>query len=118
MQQRTFRISIAQVRGLLSVNLPFPLSDAMLDELAIQLRERLVKCSCRAVIIDVTAVALLDYGAFQAIENIARCNRVLGAATTLVGIQAGVAIYLAQCPFESGLLRFTRNMEKALQLHE
>jgi rsbT antagonist protein RsbS len=118
MQQCTLRISIAQVRGLLIVNLPFPLSDQMLTDLANQLRERLVKRSCRAVIIDLSAVALLDHTTFQAIENIARCNQVFGAATTLAGLQAGVALYLAQCPFEFGLMKFARTMEKALQLHE
>lgn len=118
MQQCSLRTSVSQVRNLLIVNLPFPISDAMLNDLADQLRERLVKRSCRGVIIDLTAVALVDYGAFQAIENIARCNQVFGATTTLVGLQAGVALYLAECPFNFGLMRFARTMEKALQMHE
>jgi rsbT antagonist protein RsbS len=118
LREQPLTISMAQVRDLLIVTLPPDLSDKIMDEVALQVGERLSRRSSRAVILDVTAVSMLDGADFLALEHIGSRNHVLGAATTVIGIAPGVAAYLAQLPNEPRFLSFAQDMGSALRMHE
>jgi anti-anti-sigma regulatory factor len=118
LREQRLTISMAKVRNLLIVTLPPTLSDEILEEVAMQVGERLSQRSSRAVILDVAAVAMLDGADYLTLEHIGSRNHMLGAATTVIGITPGVAAYLAQLPNEPQFLSFAQDMGSALRMHE
>ncbi|MEI6828939.1 MAG: STAS domain-containing protein [Synechococcaceae cyanobacterium ELA445] len=117
MDQNAQPLSIAQVKDLLIVTLPPALSEQIMVDAREQVGAWLVRKPIRAVLFDLSAVPLVDGGDFEALGQLAIRNKVLGSSTTLIGIQPGVAAYLASLPVEPPFLNFAQNMASALRLH-
>jgi len=117
MDQNTQPIPIAQVKDLLIVTLPPALSEKIMVDTREQVGAWLVRKSIRAVLFDLSAVPLIDGGDFEALGQLAMDNKVLGSSTTLIGIQPGVAAYLASLPMDPPFLSFAQTMANALRLH-
>lgn len=72
------------------------LSDAELRELRDSLTERVGRFRARGVIVDVTALDVLDSFASRTLRDIAYMLRLRGAETVIVGIQPEVAFAMVQ----------------------
>jgi rsbT antagonist protein RsbS len=72
------------------------LTDADLLQLRDALVERVGKSRARGVILDVTALDLLDSFATRTLRDVAHMIRLRGAETVIVGIQPEVAFAMAQ----------------------
>jgi rsbT antagonist protein RsbS len=72
------------------------LSDAELVELRQQLVERTVQHRTSGVIVDVTALDVLDSFAARTLRDLAHTARLRGAETVIVGIQPQVAFAMAR----------------------
>lgn len=82
------------------VNLIATLQPAATDADFLRLREELVGMVCaaraRGVIIDVTALDVLDSYASRSLKSLAQMVRLRGAHTVIVGIQPDVAFAMVQ----------------------
>lgn len=72
------------------------LSDADLKNLRIGLVQQVVRFRSRAVIVDVTAMDVMDSFASRTLREIAQMIRLRGAETVIVGIQPEVAFAMVQ----------------------
>jgi rsbT antagonist protein RsbS len=72
------------------------LSDADMAELRDQLAQRVGRLRTRGVIIDVTALDVLDSFATRTLRGIAYTAKLRGAVTIVVGIQPDVAFAMVQ----------------------
>src|SRR4029077_18586061 len=72
------------------------LSDADLNQLRMGLVQQVVKFRSRAVIVDVTAMDVMDSFASRTLREIALMIRLRGAETVIVGIQPEVAFAMVQ----------------------
>src|SRR5437762_13887818 len=72
------------------------LSDQDLVELREQLADRVGRLRIRGLVIDVTALDVLDSFATRTIRGIAATTRLRGADTVVVGIQPEVALAMVQ----------------------
>jgi rsbT antagonist protein RsbS len=72
------------------------LSDADLEHLRMALIQRVVRFRSRAVIVDVTAMDVMDSFASRTLKEIAQMIRLRGAETVIVGIQPEVAFAMVQ----------------------
>ena len=72
------------------------LSDADLEHLRRGLVQQVVKLRSRGVIVDVTAMDVIDSFASRTLREIAHMIRLRGAETVIVGIQPEVAFAMVQ----------------------
>jgi rsbT antagonist protein RsbS len=72
------------------------LSDAELVELRLKLVERTAQFRSRGVIVDVTALDVMDSFAVRTLGDLAHMAGLRGAQTVIVGIQPEVAFAMAQ----------------------
>jgi len=72
------------------------LSDADLNQLRSGLIQQVVKLRSRGVIVDVTAMDVMDSFASRTLREIAHMIRLRGAETVIVGIQPEVAFAMVQ----------------------
>jgi rsbT antagonist protein RsbS len=72
------------------------LTDADLKHLRIGLVEQVVRLRSRGVIVDVTAMDVMDSFASRTLREIAHMIRLRGAETVIVGIQPEVAFAMVQ----------------------
>jgi rsbT antagonist protein RsbS len=91
------------------------LSDAELLELRQKLVERTGQFRARGVIVDVTALDVLDSFAARTLRDLAHTARLRGAETVIVGIQPGVAFAMAQLGLTLEGVSAALDLEEGLQ---
>jgi rsbT antagonist protein RsbS len=104
------------------------IQSALTDSDALQLQDDVVeqvgRIRARGIIIDVTAIDVMDSFASRALRNIAHMTRLRGAETVIVGIQPEVAFAMVQLgmtlegvhtalDLEEGLAFLNRSKESA-----
>jgi rsbT antagonist protein RsbS len=91
---------------------------ALADRDLLQLRDALLesvgKIRARAVIVDVTAVDVLDSFATRTLRDLAHMIRLRGAETVIVGIQPAVAFAMAQFGLTLEGVATTLDLEEGL----
>lgn len=98
------------------------LTDADLLQLRSALLQQVVRCRSRGVIMDLTAVDVMDSFASRTLRDIAQTVRLRGAEMVIVGIQPEVAFAMVQLglkfedvatalDLEEGLVQLNRNSE-------
>jgi rsbT antagonist protein RsbS len=92
------------------------LSDKDLLQLRDDLGMQVGKYRARALIIDVTALDVLDSFAARTIRNIAHTARLRGAQTVVVGIQPDVAIAMVQLGLTLDGVETALDLEEGLAL--
>ena len=92
------------------------LSDRDLAELQDELAQRVGRYRARGVVIDVTALDVLDSYATRTLRGIAYAARLRGAATVVVGIQPGVAFAMVQLGLSLEGVLTGLDLEEGLEL--
>lgn len=72
------------------------MSDSEAEQLQADLMERVGRFRSRGIVVDVTAVDILDSFAARSLRNLAHMTNLRGAETVVVGIQPDVAFAMVQ----------------------
>ena len=92
------------------------LNDADLRFLRDNLVERVGKLRARGVIVDVTALDVMDSYASRTLRDIAHMTRLRGAETVIVGIQPEVAFAMVQLGMSFEDVQTALDLEEGLAL--
>ena len=111
-----YRIPILQMGQNLLVTIQLDMQDQM--ELALQddLANKISDTGARGVLIDISALEIVDSFIGRALGNIAKMARVLDAETVVVGMQPAVAITLVELGLNLEGVRTALNAEKGMAL--
>jgi rsbT antagonist protein RsbS len=90
------RIPILKMGDLLLVSIQVDMHDQLALTLQDDLTEKIAKTGAHGVLIDISAVEVVDSFIGRMIANIAGMARILDARTVLVGMQPAVAITLVE----------------------
>ena len=110
------RIPILKMGELLLVTIQVDMHDQLAMTLQDDLTERISKTGARGVLIDISAVEVVDSFIGRMIANIAAMARVLDAQTVLVGMQPAVAITLVELGLTLPGVRTALNVERGMAL--
>jgi rsbT antagonist protein RsbS len=92
------------------------LTDKDAERLRHDLMERVNRFRSQAIIIDVTAVDVLDSFAARSLQTIAHMTRLRGADTVIVGLQPEVAFAMVQLGLTFTGMRTALDLEEGLAL--
>ena len=90
------RIPILRLRDVLLVSIQVDMHDRLALRLQDDLMQRIVDTHARGVLIDISALELVDSFIGRTIANVAAMAKILDAETVLVGMQPEVAITLVE----------------------
>ncbi|MGW0586711.1 STAS domain-containing protein [Streptosporangium sp. NPDC002607] len=110
------RVPILKLGDILIVSIQIDLQDMSVLALQEDLSERVVATGARGVIIDITAVEIVDSFIGRMLATIAAISRMLDAETIVVGMRPAVAITLVELGLSLGGVRTALNLEKGVAL--
>jgi rsbT antagonist protein RsbS len=91
------------------------LTDSDLLQLRRALLEKVAKARARAIIIDLTAMDVMDSFASRTVREVAQMIRLRGAETVIVGIQPDVAFAMVQLGLSMGGVTTALDLEEGLE---
>ena len=109
------RIPILKMGEFLLVTIQVDLDDRMALTLQDDLTNKIKKTGARGVLIDISAVDVVDSFTARVLGNIAAMSRVLDAETVVVGMQPAVAITLVELGLSMQGLLTALNVEKGME---
>jgi len=112
------RIPILRIGRLLLVTIQVDMHDRLAMTLQDDLTTRIVKDRATGVLIDISALDIVDSFIGRMISNTAAMARVLDARTVLVGMQPAVAITLVELGLTLEGVKTALNVERGLALLE
>ena len=110
------RIPILKMGEFLLVTIQVDMHDRLALTLQDDLTTMIVKSRAHGVLIDISALEVVDSFIGRMLGNIARMSRVLDAATVVVGMQPAVAITLVELGLSLTGVRTALNVEKGMDL--
>lgn len=110
------RIPILRIGRLLLVTIQVDMHDRLAMTLQDDLTTRIVKDRATGVLIDISALDIVDSFIGRMISNTAAMARVLDARTVLVGMQPAVAITLVELGLTLDGVKTALNVERGLAL--
>ena len=110
------RIPILRMGDLLLVTIQVDMHDRLAMTLQDDLTERIVRDRAKGVLIDISALDLVDSFIGRMISNTAAMARVLDAQTVVVGMQPAVAITLVELGLSLEGVRTALNVDKGMAL--
>jgi rsbT antagonist protein RsbS len=110
------RIPILKMGKLLLVTIQVDMHDRLAMVLQDDLTTRIVADRARGVLIDISALDIVDSFIGRMISNTAAMARVLDAETVVVGMQPAVAITLVELGLALTGVRTALNVEKGMAL--
>lgn len=110
------RIPILKMGRYLLVTVQVDMHDRLALTLQEDLSNKIVETGARAVLIDISALELVDSFLGRMLANIAMIARLLDAQTVLVGMQPAVAITLVELGMELPGIRTALNVELGMEL--
>ncbi|SFC17180.1 STAS domain-containing protein [Massilia yuzhufengensis] len=110
------RIPILRMGDLLLVTIQVDMHDRLAMTLQDDLTERIVRDAAKGVLIDISALDLVDSFIGRMISNTAAMARVLDARTVVVGMQPAVAITLVELGLTLHGVKTALNVEKGMAL--
>jgi rsbT antagonist protein RsbS len=110
------RIPILKIGDLLLVTIQVDMHDRLALALQDDLTSRIVQDRSRGVLIDITALEIVDSFIGRMLGNIAGMARVLDAETVVVGMQPSVAITLVELGLSLPGIRTALNIDRGIEL--
>ncbi|WP_030395646.1 MULTISPECIES: STAS domain-containing protein [Kitasatospora] len=114
----TDRVPILKLGRVLLVSIQIDLEDQTVLDLQDDLAERIVTTGAIGVVIDITALEIVDSFVGRMLANAAAISRMLDAETVVVGMRPAVAITLVELGLSLGGVRTALTLEKGLALLE
>jgi rsbT antagonist protein RsbS len=110
------RVPISKIGKTLFVSIQVDLQDETVMRLQEDLAEELARTGARGVLIDITAVEIVDSFIGRMLTTIGSISRLFDAETVLVGMRPAVAITLTELGLSLRGVRTALNAEKGLEL--
>ncbi|MBT3157541.1 STAS domain-containing protein [Streptomyces sp. CHA1] len=110
----TDRVPVLQIGDVLLVSIQVDLEDRTVLDLQDDLSKRIVDTGARGVVIDISALEIVDSFVGRMLATVAAISRVLGAETVVVGMRPAVAITLVELGLTLGGVRTALNLEAGL----
>lgn len=112
----SLRIPILKVGNVLIASIQVALHDASAVQFKDDLLEKIHATKARGVIIDLTAIDVVDSFIGRMIADIAAMSGLMGARVVLTGLQPAVAITLVELGLELNGVLTALNLEKGLAM--
>jgi rsbT antagonist protein RsbS len=110
------RVPVLTLGDVLLVSIQVDLEDRLAVQLQEDLSERIVATGAHGVLIDITALDIVDSFVGRMLATIASISRVLDAETVVVGMRPAVAITLVELGLPLTGVRTALNVELGLRL--
>ncbi|QKZ05667.1 STAS domain-containing protein [Pseudomonas eucalypticola] len=110
------RIPILQMGSFLLVTIQVDMHDQLALTLQDDLSERISRTSARGVLIDISALDIVDSFIGRMIGTISGLSRIMDAETVLVGMQPAVAITLVELGLTLPGVSTALNVERGMKL--
>lgn len=112
----TERVPVLRIGNVLLVSIQMDLEDQAVLNLQEDLADRIVTWGAHGVVIDITAVEIVDSFVGRMLATTAAISRMLDAETVVVGMRPAVAITLVELGLSLGGVRTALDLEKGLAL--
>ena len=116
MSETRQRIPILRMGKFLLVTIQVDLQDQTALALQDDLSEKIDQISARGVVIDISALEIVDSFIGRMLAGISGIARVLGATTVVVGMQPAVAITLVELGLSLDGVKTALNVERGMQM--
>jgi rsbT antagonist protein RsbS len=110
------RIPILKMGGYLLVTIQVDMHDRLAMTLQDDLTARIVDTRAKGVLIDISALEIVDSFIGRMLADIAAMSRVLDAETVVVGMRPAVAITLVELGLSLTGVRTALNVERGMEL--
>jgi len=110
------RIPILKLDDFLLVSIQVDMHDQLAMTLQDDLTERVVSTGARGVLVDISALDVVDSFIGRMLGNIAAMSRVLDAETVVVGMRPAVAITLVELGLSLPGIRTALNVDRGMEL--
>jgi rsbT antagonist protein RsbS len=111
-----YRIPILQMGSTLLVTIQVDMQDQMALALQDDLANKISKSGAKGVMIDISALEIVDSFVGRLLGSISGISRILDATTVVVGMQPAVAITLVELGLSLAGVRTAMNVERGLEL--
>jgi rsbT antagonist protein RsbS len=110
------RVPILRIGDCLLVTVQIDMHDELAMALQDDLTNKIVQSKARGVLIDISALEMVDSFIGRMLGNIAAMSRILDAQTVVVGMQPAVAITLVELGLSLPGIRTALNVDAGLAL--
>lgn len=110
------RIPLLKIGDFLLVTVQVDMHDRLVVALQDDLTERIVASRARGVLIDISALDIVDSFIGRMLGNIAGMARILDADTVVVGMQPSVAITLVELGLSLPGIRTALNIDRGMEM--
>jgi rsbT antagonist protein RsbS len=110
------RVPILKLEDYLMVSIQVDMHDQLALTLQDDLTQKIVATRARAVLIDISALEMVDSFMGRMLGNIAAMSRILDAQTVVVGMRPAVAITLVELGLSLPGIRTALNVDAGLAL--
>jgi rsbT antagonist protein RsbS len=110
------RIPILKLGEFLLVSIQVDMHDQLAISLQDDLTEKIVAIGAKGVLIDISALDVVDSFIGRMLGNIAGMSRILDAETVIVGMQPPVAITLVELGLSLPGIRTALNIDRGMEL--
>jgi rsbT antagonist protein RsbS len=107
-------VPILKIGDVLLVSIQIDLEDQMVMDLQEDLSQRIVDTGAHGVVIDISALEIVDSFVGRMLATMAAISRVLDAETVVVGMRPAVAMTLVELGLSLGGVRTALNLELGL----
>ena len=111
-----YRIPILQMGNYLLVTIQVDMQDQTALALQDDLAEKISRSGAKGVLIDISALEIVDSFVGRMLAGISGIARILDATTVVVGMQPAVAITLVELGLSLEGVRTALNVERGMQL--
>ena len=110
------RIPILKLGNFLLVSIQVDIHDQLALNLQDELTARIVQDNAKGVLIDISALEVVDSFIGRMLANIASMARILDAETVVVGMRPAVAITMVELGLSLPGVRTALNVEKGIEI--
>jgi rsbT antagonist protein RsbS len=111
-----YRIPILQMGRTLLVTIQLDMQDQMALALQDDLANKISSSGAKGVLIDISALEIVDSFVGRMLASISGISRILDATTVVVGMQPAVAITLVELGLSLEGVRTALNVERGMEL--